>query len=221
MIQCKKCEHFLGYDPVDGETRCDYTGGYENCPYCDESNVKSDGVTIQIDSGFMSDYIKATIMNTIERSAKDIASEKIKSIITDELRNEILSEMESGIKSAVAKEIENFLEGEITVGGGWMNPERKLKRNEYLSELVQDELKQKFAGDGSTRTLRDEISRAVRNEIEKFSKKLRDDINSQIKQVFRDTTRQALTDSVVNMLMCNDTYRKLSDSMEKLLPDGK
>ncbi len=219
MIQCKKCEYFIGYDSEDGTTICDYSGGYENCPHCDESNVKSDGVTIQIDSGFMSDYIKATIMNTIERSAKDIASEKIKSIITDELRNEILSEMESGIKSAVAKEIENFFEGEITVGGGWMNPERKLKRNEYLSELVQDELKKKF--DGSTSTLREEVSRAARNEIEKFSKKLRDDINSQIKQVFSDTTRQALTDSVVNMLMCNDTYRKLSDSMEKLLPDGK
>ena len=219
MIQCKKCEYFLGYDHADGTTICDYPGGYENCPYCDESNVKSDGVTIQIDSGFMSDYIKATIMNTIERSAKDIASEKIKSIITDELRNEILSEMEAGIKSAVAKEIENFFKGEITVGGGWMNPERKLKRNEYLSELVQDELKKKF--DGSTSTLREEVSKAARNEIEKFSKKLRDDINSQIKQVFSDTTRQALTDSVVNMLMCNDTYKKLAESMEKLLPDGK
>ena len=54
--------------------------------------------------------------------------------------------------------------------------------------------------------------------INTYDRKLRDEINAGIKQYFNAATREVLTENVVSMLMCNDTYKKLSDSMQTFLP---
>ena len=107
--------------------------------------------------------------------------------------------------------------GDITIGGGWFEPNRTLPRIDYMSELVQNELGKRF----DSASMQESAQREARAAIDKFSKQLKDEINAGVKQYFDAATRQVLTENVVSMLMANDTYRKLSNSMQSFLPEAK
>lgn len=214
MKECKECEYFYGYDYSDGTPKCDYEGGYENCPYCDSAEIKNNGVKIEIDSGFMTDYIRHTLTNTIENYAVVIAQNEIKNLVTSEIKEKVLSEMDDQIKTVIEREISDFMKKQITVGGGWSEPERKLTRTEYLSEIIEKELRNKFKSDPLKKYADDMVMSAINS----YDRKLKDQINTGIKTYFNEATRQVLTENVVSMLMCNDTYKKLSDSMQNFLP---
>lgn len=214
MKECRNCKYFKGYDYSDGTPYCEYEMGYENCPYNDETEIKNNGIKIEVDAGFMHDYIHHTLKNTMEKEVRDIAQEEIKSIITDNLKDEILEEMKRQIKETVSDSISNFMMKEITIGGGWNKPERKVTREEYLSEVIENELKDRFKSDVLRNSVINEIARSIDN----YDRKLRDEINKGVKNYFDVATRQTLTENVVSMLMTNDTYQKLSNSMKTFLP---
>ena len=217
MKDCKNCEFFEGYDYSDGTPHCSNEGGYENCPFNDMANVKNNGIKIEIDSGFMHDYILHTLKNTIEGQAYRVASCEIKSLITDEMREMVLNEMKSQISSFVSDAIQDFMSKEITVGNGWCEPERKLTRTQYLAETIEKELENKFKSD----VIKNYAVNEAKKAIDTYERKLRDEINAGIKTYFDTATRQILTENVVSMLMTNDTYQKLSNSMKTFLPNGK
>lgn len=120
-------------------------------------------------------------------------------------------------EETVEKQVSDFMAGSITIGGGWMEPERTLTRTEYMSELVQKELGKRFDEDILKKSAKEEAEIA----INAFSRKLKDEINMGIKQYFDAATRSVLTENVVSMLMNNDTYKRLSDSMKTFLPAGE
>ena len=109
MKDCKDCEYFEGYDYSDGTPYCSNDGGYERCPFNDMSNVKKNGIKIEIDSGFMHDYILHTMKNTIEGQAYQVASSEIKSLITNEVKDFVLDEIKSQVGSFVSDAISDFI----------------------------------------------------------------------------------------------------------------
>ena len=218
LKECEDCEFFNGYDYSDGTPKCDYTDGdkcgYEYCPYNDYRNCIKDGISIKIDAGFMSEYIYHTLKNSIDGECHLVATNKIKEIVTDELKEHIIGETKQQVKAIVNDEIANFMSKEIIIGGGWREPERKLTRTEYLSEIIEEELKDKFKSD----VIKSSVSESVKSAINTYERQLRDEINAGIKTYFDTATRQILTENIVSMLMCNDTYKKLSESMQTFLP---
>lgn len=218
LKECKECEFFNGYDYSDGTPKCDYTDGdkcgYEYCPYNDYRNCIKEGISLKIDTGFMNEYILHTLKNSIKDECHLVATNTIKTIITEELKAHILNETKQQVKAIVNDEISNFMSKEITVGNGWSEPERKLTRTEYLGETIEEELKNKFKSD----VIKSSVSESVKSAINTYERQLRDEINAGIKTYFDTATRQILTENVVSMLMCNDTYKKLSDSMQTFLP---
>lgn len=214
MKDCRDCEFFNGYDYSDGTPNCDNDGGYETCPFNDYTATKNNGIKIEVDAGFMHDYIFHTLKNTIESEAAGIAKLEIKSLVTDEIKRKALGEMDEQIKVVVSDAVSEFMATEITIGGGWCEPERKLTRTMYLAETMQKELDKKFKSDA----LKDYAIKAAKNAIDEYDRKLRDQINAGIKTYFDAATRQVLTENVVSMLMSNDTYQKLSNSMQTFLP---
>jgi hypothetical protein len=218
MKDCKDCEFFNGWDYSDGTPHCCYEDGnehgYEYCPFNDSANVKHKGMKIEIDAGFMSDYIRHTIKNTVDSKAYTIAKDEIKSIIDDEIKKKIRDEMGKQVESVVSAAIEEFMSKDITVGGGWCEPERTITRQAYLAEMIEKELKDQFKSD----VIKSQATKTVQDAINSYDRKLRDEINAGIKTTFDTATRHILTENVVNMLMCNDTYQKLSNSMQTFLP---
>lgn len=218
---CKDCEYFDGYDHSDGTPYCDCDGGYECCPYNNETGTiekkTENGIKVEIDCGFMSDFIRETIVNTSTSIATKLANAEISKIVTETYKSEIQEITKRAIEGTVEKQVSDFMSGSITVGGGWMEPERTLTRTEYMSELVQNELGKRFDED----SIKKSAKREAENAINVFSKKLKDEINMGIKQYFDAATRSVLTENVVSMLMNNDTYKRLSDSMQTFLPTGE
>lgn len=213
MKNCRDCGYFNGYNYNDGMPDCSNTGGFEDCPYNGETSVTQKGMKIEIDAGFMHDYIQHTISNTVQNEACRIATEEIKRIIDDDIRSKIRSTMEEAVAKCVNDEVDAFMQKEIVVGGGWREPERHLTREQYLGELVETELGKRFKSEEITRY----AENAARKAIEDFSRKTKESINANVKTMFNDITRATLTENVVNMLMCSDTYKKLSDSMNRFL----
>lgn len=217
MKDCKECNYFDGYDFSDGTPFCDCEGGYECCPFNDEANIKNKGMKIEIDAGFMEDYIRHTLQNTIDSRANTIATNVIKELISSELKSKIIAEIDEQIKDSVSQAISEFMSKEITIGGGWCEPERKLTRTAYLAETMEKELADRFKKDAIKAT----AEREVRTAIDKYNENLRKEINTGIKTYFDAATRQILTENVVTMLMTNDTYQKLSNSMQTFLPSER
>ena len=215
MKECKECEFFKGWDYSDGTPCCSFDGGYEECPYNDVRNTINNGIKIEIDTGFMHDYIHHTMKNTIECCANSIANEEVKKLITEELKQKVSKEIESQLENTVAKAISEFMSNEITIGGGWSEPERKLTREQYLAETIEKELKSQFKSDA----IKSYAQKETKNAIDIYNSTLRNEINVGIKTYFDAATREVLTQNVVSMLMCNDTYKKLSESMKSFLPE--
>lgn len=213
MRDCKNCDSFEGYDE-DGYPVCELGDG---CPYNDEADVKEDdcGLRMEIDTTQFTEYLRNTMANTSTSAAESVINKTITTIVTDTYTDEIKKMTRDAMELIVSQQVQEYMNGPITIGGGWREPERTLSRTEYLTECIQENLKsvdsekiKKYAEDG------------VKREIATFSKKTRDDINRDIKRMFDDATRQTLTASVVDMLMTNDTYQKLSSRMSKLLPEN-
>lgn len=220
MMDCKNCEFFEGWDYSDGTPHCSYEEngkcGYEYCPYNDQTDVKNNGMKIEIDAGFMHDYILHTMKNTIENQAYSVAVNEVKSFAGGEIKQKVIAETETQIKSVVEAQISDFMSKDIVIGGGWREPERTLTRQAYLAEVIEKELEARFKSDAIKSYTEAEVKKA----INAFERKLKDEINAGIKTYFNEATRQILTENVVSMLMCNDTYQKLSNSMQKFLPTG-
>lgn len=113
MKDCRDCKYFAGWDDSDGTPYCEYEKGIENCPYDNETEIKNNGVKIEVDTGFMQDYIYHTLKNTTEREIRAIAQEEIESIITEELKDKILEDMRAQIKDVVSNSISETIEDEL------------------------------------------------------------------------------------------------------------
>ena len=213
MRDCKDCEFFEGYDE-DGIPNCEKQAEDEGCPFNDEATVKDFGFKMSIDTKQFSEYISETMRNTAHSVASKTVESRISSIVTKTYEEKIKKITEAAIEKAVEVQICNFMSGTITIGGGWREPERILSREEYLTECIQDCLKSV-----DQKKIKDIAAEEVKSQIVKFSKAMREDINRDVKKLFDEATRQTLTASVVDMLMTNDTYQKLSSSMGKLLPE--
>lgn len=120
---------------------------------------------------------------------------------------------EEKLKKVVDDEIKAYMQKEITIGGGWREPDRKLSRNEYLAECTAKVIDEKLNPEKVADIVRNYCQRTIDDNVERIKVA----VNTGIKTQFDETTRKALSDNVVSMLMAGDTYKRLSDSMERIL----
>lgn len=221
--RCEDCEYFNGYDYDDGTPCCDYENssgdtGYEVCPFNDVASLRKNGINIEIDSGFMTDYIKHTIKNSVESEAHKIATNEVKSIINSEvkenIRKKVVEKLDEKLDRVIDDALDDFLNGEIHSGGLYGGS--LISRKQYIASVIEDKLKKI-----DRYSIKETAESAARNQINDFTRQLKEDVNSSIKTYFDDVTRSTLTDNIVSMLMCNDTYKKLADSMGRLLPSSE
>lgn len=215
--ECENCPHFGGFDEV-GSINCDFVTRFGACPYNAECSVKEErqsntAMKIEVDTEFLNLYIIETLQNTVKSVTEQTVEREIGKVVTETYKAEIQSLTQSAIARIVDVQVTEFMAGNITIGGGWCEKERTLTRTDYMSELVE-----KALGKQLDANMRETAQREVKSAIDKFSRQLKDEINAGVKQYFDAATRQVLTENVVSMLMSNDTYRRLSESMTTFLP---
>lgn len=213
---CRDCEFFNGYDYSDGTPQCDCDGGYEACPFNDSSKVVNNGIKIEVDSAFVSDYIRHTIENSISGTISSITESHVKSIISETYKDEIERKTEAEIEKVVSSQISEFMAGDMIIGGGWCEPTKTIPREQYISELVQKKLDDELKG----KAISDSVKRIVYDSVEKFSKQLREEVNKSAKLYLDEAVRQTLGESVVSILMGSQPYIQLSEKMKNILPEN-
>lgn len=213
---CQDCEYFSGFDS-DGCSSCDYPNGFEDCPFNAELRSVENATKITIDTEALTEYIGRTISNTVVRETHKIAEEKIKEIVNETCAEEIERLTKKSISEIIDKQVSDFMRGDITVGEGWSGNRRTISREQYMSEIIEACMKKQFDGGEIPKKIREDVER----KIYRFTDNMRDRVNRQIRDMFTEATTKALTSNIVKLLMDNDTYRKMSDSMKHLLPENK
>lgn len=94
-----------------------------------------------------------------------------------------------------------------------VNLKRKLSRNEYLAECTAKVIDEKLNPEKVADIVRNYCQRTIDDNVASIKVA----VNTGIKTQFDETMRKALSDNVVSMLMAGDTYKRLSDSMERIL----
>jgi hypothetical protein len=213
MKDCKDCKYFNGYDYDDGTPECDYEGGYEACPYCCEGDVEKDKCKITLDMPDITTFIKHTVANTVHKAVYDMIDICVKSMVKDKIEDIAEAYVKESLKKVVDDEIKAYMQKEITIGGGWREPERKPSRNEYLAECTAKVIDEKLNPEKVADIVRNYCQRTIDDNVASIKVA----VNTGIKTQFDETTRKALSDNVVSMLMAGNTYKRLSDSMERIL----
>lgn len=150
-------------------------------------------------------HIDQTVQNTISRIVAEGYAQKIKDLAA--------SIMEEKIAAAV----DSFMKEKITIGGGWHQEVQELTRTEYLNQTISKRLEEKF----DIKNLSERVKEQISHEIQSRMSKVRDEANRQIKNTFDEAARANLTDTIVSMLMSNETYQRLSGSMQNLIGSSK
>ena len=220
-MKCENCGYFGGFDS-DGMPICEHEPDCKYSAHTAASQGKEgDGVYhIAIDGQVIEDYVKRTVESTVRdeagKIARDTMEAEMKRLIKDTYEPLVEKLTEVEIRKQVEAQVKEFMAGEMTVGGNWLEPARTLTREAYLSELIETEVKGRF--EQKNNILKKDVEQICHDKINNFYKTLSREINQGIAQNFDEITRKTLTDSVVNMLMSSDTYKQLADTMGNLLP---
>ena len=142
------------------------------------------------------------------------AHDEIVSLVKDTYNKTFEKYTKEEVEKQISNSVNEFMEETVTIGGNWREEPKKLTRKQYLNECVKNSLEEKF----DIERMRTAILQTVQKEVEKKADILKRQVNSGIKQTFDDVMAKTLTDNVVSMLMCSDTYQKLNDSMKRLIP---
>lgn len=161
---------------------------------------------------------------------KEAVKEELKPEIAEEIRSEIKEEIKAGIMNMVKEQIPEDtsqwlkdIMGEIynteiiKVGGGWNEEPKEFTFREYVIEQVKNRIinndcgaKKSYSGESFNAWFRDKcVDTDIQKVIDREIKTIRDDVNSKIKSMFDSSTKQMLSEAVLNVLMANDTYKKI------------
>ncbi len=213
-MKCEECKYFEGYDD-DGVVMCEE----DSCPYQVglEESFQPKSLKIEMDATEMLSSIVHEVSKKVLTDTHKIAEGMIREIITKDLQEEIINYTRSAIADVVNDEISKFMQSPIKVGGGWKDPIRELSREDYLSEIVSNKLENALGNEGISKIVNDRADRKIRE----FTEGVKNRINKKLADQFDASMREQLSQNIIQLLLANDTYQKLQQSMTSLLPEGK
>ena len=173
----------------------------------------------EIAEGVLSKVLNETIQDTI----KEIVSDTIKEKYTDIIEEQV-SVM---LKEQLDNMIYNY---KIQVGGDYFSnePAREVTIAQLANEKVREFVtNQQFTtkdrwGDKKIKTF-DEYVREklnvdgeVKKQLNSYIADIRNDINNKIKDMFTENTRNLLSDSILNLLQQNETYKRIETNISSI-----
>lgn len=181
------------------------------------------------------DFKNMQINFDVENFAKGIATavkKTLKEEIIAELKKSILEDLKDDIQKNISTMSEEIVrevyENEKIILGGWGEEKKEISIKQYLLNSIRDSFKDgKFItkrkdrwGDVET----EEVSiqqyinskinfSVIQKDIDREIDRTRKDINSRITDIFDSSTRQMLSDNVLQVLMANETYQKIQSNI--------
>lgn len=181
------------------------------------------------------DFKNLQINFDVENFAIGIATavkKTLKKEIIAELKKSVLEDLKDDIQKNISTMSEEIVhevyENEKVILGGWGEEKQEITVKQYLLNTIKGSFKDgKFItkekdrrGDVKTKEVSIEAYinskidfSAIQKDIDREIDSIRKDINSRIKDMFDSSTRQMLSDNVLQVLMANETYQKIQSNI--------
>lgn len=187
--------------------------------------------------------MKVTVeMDNLEKLVSSTMEENIENVIKHEVDKYVKKTVETNIKKSieevVSKNLTDFVDDyikntQIKIGGGYWNEtlEETLTVEQFIKRQLKDQMESKTLRckkEGRKSSYNDDyenvsfesyinrtfdVASLIQKELDSFMESTKKDINKKIKNSFTSTTKDMLSESVFNVLMNNDTYKKIQDNI--------
>ena len=206
-MNCSICPLYDGKDDFGNRICLSSTG---KCIY-DKSELEEE-LKIEFDSTPIIKFAIDCVSEEMIGNVREVAKRLLGNIITDEFKKMVLDETQKQISEYVAKEIETFMNKKIQVGYAWDDNSKEVTRNEYLGSEIEKNLSSYFDKDGIKRI----AENTARDKINKFTDSVKYNVNNAMSTMFTDAVKKSLSESIVQLLLNNETYERLQNSMNHI-----
>lgn len=180
------------------------------------------------------------LQSVAEESLKEVLSGLIKDTVTkivqDSIKTNYKDIIEEQVSTMLKAQIDNMLyTHKIQIGGDYLSkePVREVTIAELTDEKVREYItNNQFTtedGYGNYRHIETfqeyvddklDLNTRVKRELNDFIRDTRYDINNKMKEMFDDSTRTLLSDSILNLLQQNETYRRIETNISTIAGKG-
>lgn len=222
------------YDEYDEYDECDETvrEGRNN------TEAKVDGRTLEIKFD-MKGFSEGIVRDVRQEVVESLRAEMLEEIKKEVFAGSIKEKIQLSAHEIVKDMIDDYVAHEkITVGGNsfWDDePLKEYSMQEYAKKCIADAIKERkfhvvtgyekdrYSERFQTKTksftfedyIRSEL--AIGNDIKEYLdeqiREIKDSVNKNVKELFDASTKQMLSESVLNILMANDTYKKIENGI--------
>ncbi len=191
---------------------------------------------IEFDTENFANGIVAAVTSEVKKNLEASIIEQIKKEVLDDLKEKVRLSTHEIIKDIIVEFMENE---KIKIGGSsfWDDePLKELSMLEYAKKCVGDSVAQgkfkvvtgyeqdRYSKSGyRAKTQEFEFSDYIRSQlaigndikeyIDKQVMEIKNNVNRDVKKAFDDSTKKMLSESVLNVLMANDTYKKIESNL--------
>lgn len=180
------------------------------------------------------------LQSVAEESLKEVLSGSIKDTVTKIVQESIKENykdiIEERVSTMLAGQIDNMLYNhKIQIGGDYLSkePVREVTIAELTDEKVREYItnnqfttKDRYGEYTRIKTFQEYIDEKlclntkVQKELNSFVEDTRYNINEKMKEMFDDSTRTLLSDSILNLLQQNETYRRIETNISTIAGKG-
>jgi len=165
------------------------------------------------------EVFKNQIVNEIKYKVKDIVINELKKEVLEEIiTSEFKKILEDSIQELVTQEALKIFDEGITITNSWGEEKETKTFRQLVKEQTKEALEDRnyYSKECYKDKFKKELQRTIEHEIESIMDKTTKETKSQIQKVFNEVTQKQLSDTMFNLLMQNETYQKLNNSIKLL-----
>lgn len=186
--------------------------------------------------------LESIVKGTIETNIETVVKEQVEKVVKKTIENLAKKTIDKAVSENFERFVEEYIKTTIIKVGGnsyWddstseeFTVEQYIKR-ELKARLESKTLRTKKKGSKSSYsddfedvTFNEYIDRTfnfnemITKDIDKFMDGIRKNVNETMKKTFDDSAKNMLSNSVLNILSCNETYQKIESNI-KCIADKK
>lgn len=185
----------------------------------DIENVREDGEDNFLELKCDLEILKNQIVSHIKYKVKDMVIAEIKSEVKKEIiTNEFKEILRDSIQELVTQEALKIFDEGITITNSWGEEKETKTFRQLVKEQTKEVLEDRnyYSKECYKDRFKKELQRTIEHEIESIMEKTTKETKSQIQEVFNEATQKQLSDTMFNLLMQNETYQKLNNSIKLL-----
>ena len=180
------------------------------------------------------------LQSVAEESLKEVLSGSIKDTVTkivqDSIKENYKDIIEERVSTMLAGQIDNMLYNhKVQIGGDYLSdePAREVTIAKLTDEKVKEYIennqfttKDRYGEYTRIKTFQEYIDEKLclntkeQKELNSFVEDTRYNINEKMKKMFDDSTRTLLSDSILNLLQQNETYRRIETNISTIASKG-